>query len=145
MALVTRSVLLAHSAQQMFDLVADVQAYPTFLPWCGEAVVRESSSTEMVATLTIAFKGVRQSFTTHNDHDPGRRIGMRLVNGPFSSLTGEWLFTPLSDSACRVDFRLDYTFANLILEKLVGQVFDPIARSFVDAFVRRADERYGVE
>ena len=145
MAVVTRSVLLPHTARQMFDLVADVTSYPSFLPWCGEAQVRESGPEGMIATLTIAFKGLRQSFTTRNDHIEGQRIGMRLVDGPFAMLTGEWTFTPLSESACRVDFQLDYRFSNSLLEKVVGSVFDPIAKSFVDAFVRRADELYGVD
>ena len=145
MAVVTRSVLLPHTARQMFDLVADVTSYPGFLPWCGEARVCESSPEGMTATLTIAFKGLRQSFTTRNDHIEGQRIGMRLVDGPFAMLTGEWTFTPLSESACRVDFQLDYRFSNSLLEKVVGSVFDPIAKSFVDAFVRRADELYGID
>ena len=145
MAVVTRRVLLPHTARQMFDLVADVTSYPNFLPWCGEANVRESGPDGMIATLTIAFKGLRQSFTTRNDHMDGQRIGMRLVDGPFAMLTGEWTFTPLSESGCRVDFQLDYRFSNSVLEKVVGSVFDPIAKSFVDAFVRRADELYGTD
>jgi ribosome-associated toxin RatA of RatAB toxin-antitoxin module len=145
MAVVTRSVLLPYTARQMFDLVADVTSYPSFLPWCGEARVRDSSPEGMTATLTIAFKGLRQSFTTRNEHIEGHRIGMRLVDGPFAMLTGEWIFTPLSENACRVDFQLDYRFSNSLLEKVVGGVFDPIAKSFVDAFVRRADELYGNE
>ena len=145
MAVVTRSVLLPHTARQMFDLVADVTSYPSFLPWCGEARVRDSSPEGMTATLTIAFKGLRQSFTTRNAHIEDQRIGMYLVDGPFAMLTGEWSFTPLSESACRVDFQLDYRFSNSLLEKVVGSVFDPIAKSFVDAFVRRADELYGNE
>lgn len=144
MAVVTRSVLLPHSAQQMFDLVVDVASYPSFLPWCGEARVRDSGPDGMVATLTIAFKGLRQSFTTRNQHVPGERIGLRLEDGPFAMLTGEWVFTALSDSACRVDFQLDYRFSNALLEKVVGSVFDPIAKSFVDAFVRRAEELHGI-
>ena len=145
MAVVTRSVLLPHTARQMFDLVVDVASYPSFLPWCGEARVRESGPEGMTATLTIAYKGLRQAFTTRNDHVAGERISMRLVDGPFAMLTGDWTFTPLSESACRVDFRLDYRFSNGLLEKVVGSVFDPIAKSFVDAFVRRSDELYGVE
>jgi ribosome-associated toxin RatA of RatAB toxin-antitoxin module len=143
MAVVTRSVLLSHPAERMFELVADVASYPSFLPWCGGAVVRESTPSSVVATLTIAFKGLRQSFTTRNDNVPGRSIQMTLIDGPFSVLTGEWVFTPLSSEACRVDFQLDYRFSSLLLEKVVGSVFDPIAKSFVDAFVRRADELHG--
>jgi ribosome-associated toxin RatA of RatAB toxin-antitoxin module len=143
MAQVTQSVLVAHAAQQMFDLVADVASYPKFLPWCGGAVVSESSDRTMLASLTIAFKGIRQSFTTQNLHDPGQRIAMRLVDGPFSELSGAWVFTALSDSACRIDFQLDYHFSSIIVEKVLGGVFDSIARSFVDAFLRRAEELYG--
>jgi ribosome-associated toxin RatA of RatAB toxin-antitoxin module len=124
----------------MYDLVADVAAYPRFLPWCGGAKVSPQVDETLLARVDIAFKGLRQSFCTRNRHDPGRRIDMELHEGPFQSLTGYWVFSPLSETACKVEFELDYHFSSKLLEKLVGPVFDHIAKSFVDAFVSRAEQ-----
>jgi ribosome-associated toxin RatA of RatAB toxin-antitoxin module len=97
----------------------------------------------MVATLRIDFRGLRQSFTTENVHEPHRRIALRLRDGPFSRLDGEWLFTPLRDDACKIEFQLDYVFAGPLLSKALSPVFDQIAATFVDAFVRRAEALHG--
>ena len=140
---VKKSVLLAHSAEQMYRLVEDVERYPEFLPWCGQARVLERTPKGVVATLTIAFRGLNQAFTTENTNEPGRAIHMRLREGPFSALTGQWRFVPLAPDACRVEFELDYAFRNALVAKVVGPVFDHIAKTFVDAFVRRAERLYG--
>src|SRR5215510_14393772 len=92
-----------------------------------------------VATIHVAYRGVRQQFTTENRKRPGERIEMTLVEGPFRSLRGEWRFTPLHPTACRVELALAYQLASPTLDRLVGPVFDHIANTFVDAFVRRAD------
>ena len=99
----------------------------------------------MTAEIGILFGGLRQSFKTHNIHTPGRRVGMRLVDGPFSKLEGEWLFTPVGDAgqrASRVELSLHYGFDNAALGALVGPVFDKIASSMVEAFVKRAEQVY---
>ena len=142
MSKVIKSVLVPYSAQQMFDLVADVDAYPVFLPWCGGSHVQPLADGSQLARVDIAFKGLKQSFCTQNRHDPGRRIDMTLHEGPFKSLKGCWEFSTLADQACKVSFELDYHFSSTILEKLVGPVFDHIALSFVDAFVQRAEVLY---
>lgn len=144
MALVHKSVLIWYSAEQMYGLVSDVESYPKFLPWCGGVELHESTPERMRATLHIDFKGVRQSFTTANDQVPGREIVLRLVDGPFSALRGHWRFTPLQDGgACRIDFDLEYHFSSRLLDAVVGPVFGHIAKTFVDAFVRRAEAVYG--
>jgi ribosome-associated toxin RatA of RatAB toxin-antitoxin module len=100
----------------------------------------------MVAEVGISFSGIRQVFTTRNDHVPGRQVGMKLVKGPFSRLEGGWDFVPIGDGqqrACRVELRLQYGFSNGALAAMVGPVFDKIAGSLVDAFVRRAEQVYG--
>jgi ribosome-associated toxin RatA of RatAB toxin-antitoxin module len=97
----------------------------------------------MVATLRIDYLGLKQSFTTANQHELNRSIRMSLREGPFSNLDGQWLFSPLRDDACKVAFTLNYAFAGSLLSRALSPVFDQIARSFVDAFVRRADELYG--
>lgn len=144
---VHKSVLLWHSAHEMFALVTDVAAYPRFLPWCDQASVLESTETGMTAKVGMALGGMRQSFTTRNTHELDRKVMMQLVDGPFSRLDGTWEFTPLGDvsqRACKVEFRLNYGFSSATLAALVGPVFDKIAANLVDAFVKRADQVYGV-
>jgi ribosome-associated toxin RatA of RatAB toxin-antitoxin module len=139
---VHKTVLLPYSAEQMYSLVHDVENYPVFLPWCSTATVHERDAVRMVATLGIEFRGIRQAFSTENALQSPHRIGMTLRDGPFSSLDGLWRFHPLRADACKVEFSLDYAFKSGLLGQTLVPVFDYIARSFVDAFVRRADQVY---
>lgn len=143
---VHRSVLIWYSAQEMFALVTDVTRYPEFLPWCAQAAVTRSDDAGMEAQIGISFGGIRQTFTTRNEHVPNREVRMKLVDGPFSQLDGEWRFIPLGDEgerACKVELLLNYGFDSVGLGKLVAPVFDKIAASLVDAFVKRAEQVYG--
>ncbi|MBK8072184.1 MAG: type II toxin-antitoxin system RatA family toxin [Ramlibacter sp.] len=143
---VHKSVLIWYSAQEMFTLVADVAKYPQFLPWCDHTRVLTEQPGGMTAEIGIAFSGVRQNFTTRNTHVPGREIVIELLDGPFSRLDGHWGFEAVGDAsqrACRVDLKLHYGFSNATLSRLVGPVFDRIAASLVDAFVKRAEQVYG--
>jgi ribosome-associated toxin RatA of RatAB toxin-antitoxin module len=131
----------------MYVLVTNIDQYPQFLPWCDRARVIETDAAGMTAEIGIAFSGIRQTFTTRNEHIEGQRVLINLVNGPFSKLEGEWNFLPLGDGtqrACKVELTLTYSFANATLGKLIGPVFDKIAGSMVDAFVKRANQVYGV-
>jgi ribosome-associated toxin RatA of RatAB toxin-antitoxin module len=146
MKTLNKSVLIWHSAEEMFALVADVSRYPEFLPWCDRARVIERGDKGMTAEVGMAIGGFHKSFTTRNTHQAGESIQMELVDGPFSHLDGLWRFTPLGDGAqraCKVEFTLQYGFASQTLAALVGPVFDRIAGSLVDAFVKRADQVYG--
>ena len=146
MKTVHRSVLIWYSAEEMFRLVTDVAQYPKFLPWCDRATVVEQDEHGMRAEIGIAFGGIRQSFTTRNEHVAGRKVSMRLVDGPFSNLDGQWSFNPVGDAgkrACKVELDLNYGFRNAALAAVVGPVFDRIAGSLVDAFVKRAEQVYG--
>lgn len=140
---VQRSVLVPYSAAQMFELVAAVQDYPAFMPWCGGSQVHRRDEHGMEASVTISLAGVRQTFTTRNRHVYPDSITLELVDGPFSSLEGHWQFQPLAEDACKVLFTLEYAFANGILERLVGPVFNRIATGFIDAFTQRAERVYG--
>ena len=145
---VHKSVLLWHSAHEMFTLVTGVDQYPQFLPWCDRAEVLETTPDGVVAQVGISIGGIRQSFTTRNTHVLNERVDLALVNGPFSLLEGHWRFVPLGDGsqrACKIEFTLDYDFSSQTLATLVGPVFDKIAGSLVDAFVKRADQVYGSE
>ena len=121
MASVHKSVLVHHSAQQLFALVEAVEDYPAFLPWCG---------------------GVRTHFTTANAYHRPDRIVLALRDGPFRRLDGVWTFHPLAENACKVELTLVYEFTTPALETLIGPVFNRIADSFIDAFVRRAESVY---
>src|SRR5882672_4255282 len=143
MSIVGRSALVNHSAQQMFALVAEIEAYPQFLPWCDKALVSDRGLGRTLATLRINFHGLKEEFTTENRDRPHERIDMKLVSGPFRSLEGGWRFIALSDSACKIVLNLRYEFASSLLDKLVGAVFDEIANSLVDAFARQADRQFG--
>lgn len=148
MKTVHKSVLIWYSAEEMFALVIDVARYPEFLPWCDRAAVLAQDEHGMKAEIGIAFGGIHQSFRTRNEHVPGRRVTMKLVEGPFSRLDGQWKFTPLGSGsdrqrACKVELELHYGFENAALGALVGPVFDKIAGSLVDAFVKRAEQVYG--
>jgi ribosome-associated toxin RatA of RatAB toxin-antitoxin module len=136
---VQRSALVAHGAAGMYTLVENIEAYPRFLPWCSGAEVERRDERLTIGTLHIDFRGVHQQFTTENLKQPDQSIRMRLLRGPFRSLEGEWRFVPLAPAASRVELELAYQFASPLLGRLVGPVFNQIANSMVDAFVRRAD------
>lgn len=143
MAVVHKSVFLSYSAEQMFDLVAKVEDYPKFLPWCGGVDVRERGENSVVASLAIHYHGIHQSFTTSNVNAPPNCIKMKLVDGPFKTLDGTWTFKPLREDACKVELDLHYEFSSRILEQVIGPVFGMIANSMVDSFCKRAETVYG--
>lgn len=148
---VKKSVLLWYSARQMYRLVTDIEDYPRFLPWCEQAEVIERNDDGVTARLHLSYAGVRHAFTTRNEHDPDQAVRIELVDGPFSRLDGHWQFVSLAkpgapadgEQACKIEFEMRYAFSSRPLEALVGPVFDRIANTFVDAFVKRADEVYG--
>lgn len=142
MVMVDRSSLVGYSAEQMYALVEDIESYPQFLPWCSDAVVSVREGTRTVATMHINFRGIREQFTTDNVNEPGRTIAMELVSGPFRRLQGHWRFTPLAEDACKIEFRLEYEISSRLLERVIGPVFQHIANSFMDAFVRRAEQMH---
>lgn len=143
MALVEKSVLIRHSAQQMFDLVDRVEDYPAFLPWCNRTELKFRDTHKTAATLFINYRSVKSHFTTENDKESPVWMNIRLVDGPFRRLEGRWQFRPLADDACKIEFQLSYEFSSRMFEKIIGPVFSQIANTFVDAFVRRASEVYG--
>jgi ribosome-associated toxin RatA of RatAB toxin-antitoxin module len=143
MAVVKKNVLVSFSAEQMFALVDKVEDYPLFLPWCGGVSVAERTDTQLKATLSINYHGIKQSFTTQNVNCPPHTMEMHLVDGPFKQLHGYWTFTALRSDACKIEFDLRYEFSSKLLEHLIGPVFSKITNSFVDAFCERAEVVYG--
>lgn len=142
MARVEKSVLVAHTPERMFELVDRVEDYPAFLPWCGGTELQHRDSQRTVATIHIAYLGIRQSFTTENSKTPPNEMRIKLRDGPFAELEGDWRFIPLGQDACKIEFRLEYTFSSRMLETVLSPVFSHITNTFVDAFVKRADEVY---
>lgn len=143
---VKKSVLLGYSAREMYDLVVGVEDYPRFLPWCDKAEVLERGDSGMTARLGLHYAGLRHAFTTRNTHQPGESVLVQLVDGPFSQLDGRWLFQPLGGTdtpACKIDFELRYAFSSLALEAVLSPVFDRVANTFVDCFVKRAEAVHG--
>jgi ribosome-associated toxin RatA of RatAB toxin-antitoxin module len=140
MVLVERSALVGFSAERMYTLVENIEAYPEFLPWCSRTEVTLREDTRTAATMHINYRGIREKFSTENTNEPGRLIAMRLVSGPFRHLQGHWCFTPLGEQACKVEFRLEYEISSRLLARVLGPVFQHIANTFVDAFVERAQQ-----
>jgi ribosome-associated toxin RatA of RatAB toxin-antitoxin module len=143
MASVHKSVLVPYSAGQMFVLVERVEDYPLFLPWCADARTLERNADRALVRIDINYHGVRAHFTTANHNLTPNRIVIDLRDGPFRRLDGTWRFLPLEAAGCKVEFELSYEFATQVLETLIGPVFNHIADTFIDAFVRRAQGIYG--
>ena len=144
MAVVHKSVFLGYSAEQMFDLVAKVEDYPKFLPWCNGVKVMERTEDNLTASLQINFHGVKQSFTTANHNQRPTQMKMHLVDGPFKMLEAVWSFKSLRADACKIDFDMQYEFSSVLLEQIVGPVFGMIANTMVDSFCKRAEQVYGI-
>ena len=143
MALVEKSVLIERTSAQMFALVDRIEDYPQFLPWCGGADLHERTPTLTAATVHIDYHGLKAHFSTENNKVEPTLMDIRLTDGPFTHMDGHWRFTPLGETACKVEFRLHYEFSSQLLEKALGPVFHHIANSFVDSFVKRAQKVYG--
>jgi len=140
---VQRSAIVPYSPEQMFDLVADVERYPEFLPWCAAARLIERSNHELRGSLTMAQGPLQGSFTTRNQLDYPRAMSLELEDGPFSDLSGEWQFEPLGDGGCRISLELRFAFASRVKDALLGVIFEQSCNKLVDAFVQRAGLVYG--
>lgn len=145
MALVEKTVLIEQSAARMYELVDYCEDYPQFLPWCSKTEVKFRDEHKTVATLHINYHSVKSSFTTQNDKVFPSSMKIQLVDGPFRRLEGAWVFKALAENACKIEFQLHYEFSSKLFEKVIGPVFNHIASTFVDAFVRRAAQVYGVD
>ncbi|MBI0096956.1 MULTISPECIES: type II toxin-antitoxin system RatA family toxin [unclassified Snodgrassella] len=142
MKTVEKSVLVLHSAEHIFDLVNTVEDYPKFLPWCNRTDILKRDEQSLEAVLYMDYMKIRQSFATRNINQRPNKIQMSLLNGPFRKLEGTWQFTPIDDLGCKIDFRLEYEFSNALLSALIGPVFNIIATTLVDAFIKEANRRY---
>lgn len=142
MKTVHRSALVMHSAAQMYRLVNDVEAYPQFLPWCHGSQLKSASEEEIVASLEVGKAGVTKTFTTRNQLVVNQSVDVALVDGPFRHLQGRWVFTPLSEDACRVELDLEFEFSSNLVALMLGPIFNEAASTMVAAFCKRADDVY---
>tara|TARA_Y100000022_G_C13000677_1_gene262130 strand:+ start:45 stop:479 length:435 start_codon:yes stop_codon:yes gene_type:complete len=144
MVSIKKSALVLYSREEMFNLVDSVEDYPDFLPWCGGTEVIKKTNKITKASIKINYRGVKQTFTTENNKNAPEKMIIKLINGPFKKLSGEWRFIELDKDACRIELELHYQFSNIILEKLISPVFNIIANTFIDNFVEEANRRNGV-
>ena len=135
--------ILPYSAEQMFDLVADVKNYGKFLPWVVATRIRSDSETEMVADMVVGFKSLRESFTSKVFKERAKRIEVLYLDGPLSDLDNVWTFKAIDANNCEVGFSVDFQFKNKVFQALAGQYFDRAFRKMVAAFEQRAFELYG--
>lgn len=133
---------LPYTAEQMFDLVADVKRYPEFLPWVSAMRVRRDGSTETVADMIVGFKGLRETFTSKVTKQRPHEIHVDYLDGPLKYLRNDWRFRPEGEG-CAVDFCVDFEFKSRAFEMLAGQVFGRALRKMIGAFEDRAAQLYG--
>ncbi|MDE2619815.1 MAG: type II toxin-antitoxin system RatA family toxin [Sphingomonadales bacterium] len=134
---------MPYSAEQMYDLVADVGRYPEFLPWIIATRVRSDSEEEMVADMLIGFSALREKFTSRVTKQRPNLIKVHYVDGPLSDLDNVWHFRSLDDGHCEIDFSVEFTFRSALFEKLAGQYLDKAFRKLVAGFEARAAQLYG--
>ncbi len=143
MTVVQKSALVKFSAQQMFDLVNDIEAYPKFLPWCSGSRIIKREDDIVEAELVISKGGFKKSFSTRNKIDKGRRMTVSLLNGPFSSLEGTWDFIPLREDASKISLDLEFEMSGKLASLAFGAVFNQICNTMVSSFTARAKAVYG--
>ena len=140
--------IMPYTAQQMYDLIADIEEYPDFLPWCAAIRKRKSvqdANTEIIdAEMVVSFKVFREKFGCRVVLMPNEnRIDVSYLDGPFKYLDNKWLFNPIDEKSCEVDFYVDFEFKSRTLQALIGIVFNEAMRQIVRAFERRAEALYG--
>lgn len=140
---VKRSALLPYTATQMFDLVADVERYPEFLPWCTAATVLAREGEMVTAQLALSRGRASARFTTRNRLVPGQFLEMRLLEGPFRSLEGRWDFVAIGEAGSRVGLAMAFETQGSLAGIVLGPVFEGICNQLVDAFAQRARRVYG--
>ena len=134
--------LLPYTPEQLYDLVADIERYPEFLPWCVAARVRERTGQLVVADLMIGFKMIRERFTSRVSLTPKQRIDVVYSDGPFKHLHNHWIFEP-AEGGCRIDFYVEFEFRSRTLQKIIEVLFHEAVRRMVAAFEARARDLYG--
>lgn len=140
---IRRSALLPYSAESIYKLINDIEAYPLYMDGCVGAEILHHDDAVMEARLDLSRAGIRLSFTTRNILEPHRRVGMSLIDGPFESLEGEWLLLPLAETASKVTLQLRFALSGKLVGAATRQLWNSVANNLVDALVKRANDVYG--
>lgn len=139
---ISKSVITPFTPAQMYALVSDIENYKNYLPWCPSSQVLKRDGNKIIGRVDISYLKVKAHFTTENINIENQRIDLSLVDGPFKQMKGHWIFTPLGETGCKIEFKLDYAFSNFIIQKVIGTVFEMVIKSIVDSFVKKAHEIY---
>ncbi len=139
---INKTAVVPFTTEQMYTLVNDVESYPVFLPWCSSGVIHVNEPHYMKASISLAVGGVKQKFTTESTLQPGRRIDLRLVSGPFRQLNGYWMFEPAGEKMCRISFQMNFEYKNIIVKMALNKIFQRIGDSLVASFIERAKQLY---
>ncbi len=143
MTTIHKSATVPFSAEQMYGLVNDIDAYQDFLPWCVDSRVLCRGEAQLTASLSFAAGNIRQTLTTENRMQPERRIDVRLLSGPFRHLSGSWQLEPAGDKSCHISLQMDFEFRNKIIQLALDKVFSRIINSLIESFTDRAHQIYG--
>lgn len=139
MEIIQKSAWVAASPEKVYNLVADIEAYPSFLPWCGGAKILKRFDDGVEASLTLTKGGLSKSFITRNKMMPFKKIDMKLVAGPFKSFDGVWSFVE-ERGGTRVSLDLRFSFESRLIAMMIGPLFQPVANTLLEAFVKRAEQ-----
>jgi len=142
---ISRSALVMYSAEEMYQLINNILAYPQFIPDCGDSKIVSQGNDEITAALLVSKAGIKKWFTTKNRLIENKEVRLSLVDGPFKSLVGRWELTSLSEEACKISLHLEYEFSSKVFDLAFGRVFNGIANNMVRAFTERAKEVYGAK
>ena len=140
MPTISRTALVEHSANAMYQLGCDIESYPSFLPWCSAASIEEQSDQHQLASVTISQYLPQSQFSTRNRLESDKSIAMELVDGPFKHLHGTWQFRSLGQNACKVELEIDFEFASPVIAGVVSPTFSKVCDTLVSAFIKRADQ-----
>lgn len=139
---VSKSALVPYTAEQMYALVNDIESYPQFLPWCTGATVASREEKKLTASVSLATGRLKQTFSTVNTMEPGRRIDVKLISGPFRYLQGYWKFEDKGAGQCHISLEMNFEFRNTLLKLTLTPVFSQFMNSLMDSFIRRAGAIY---
>ena len=139
---ISKSTVVSFTAEQMYSLVNDVESYPEFLQWCSASEVHEQQTNYMKASVSLAVGAIKQTFTTENTLQPGKRIDVQLASGPFKQLNGFWEFEPAGEGMCRIIFQMNFEYKNIIVKMALNKIFQRIGDTLVASFIDRAKALY---
>jgi ribosome-associated toxin RatA of RatAB toxin-antitoxin module len=140
---VKKTANVPYTAEQMYALVNDIESYPEFLTWCTDAKVYNRKDDSLTATVSLATGKIKQTFTTENMMQAGRRIDVKLISGPFNYLNGYWKFQNTADNYCHIELKMEFEFKNKVLKFALNAVFNKFMNSLVGSFSKRARKVYG--